>query len=41
MKVLLAAADTFRAATKEQLEKWGNLINVNVLSGNTGEDRHQ
>ena len=38
MKVLIAAADTFRAAAKEQIEKWGNNINVKVISGNTGED---
>ncbi len=38
LKVLLAAADTFRAAAKEQIEKWGNSIQVEVLSGSTGED---
>ena len=38
LKVLLAAADTFRAAAKEQIEKWAKIIKVDVLSGNIGED---
>ena len=38
LKVLLAAADTFRAAAKEQIEKWANIIQIEVLSGNIGED---
>ena len=38
MKVLLGAADTFRAAAKEQIEKWGSIIQAEVLSGNSGED---
>ena len=38
LKVLLAAADTFRAAAKEQIEKWANLIQIEVVSGNIGED---
>lgn len=31
--VLLAAADTFRAAAVEQLETWGDRIGVSVISG--------
>jgi len=31
-KVLLVAADTFRAGAKEQLIEWGNKINVDVVS---------
>ncbi len=38
IKVLLAAADTFRAAAKEQIEKWAKIIQIEVLSGNIGED---
>ncbi len=38
LKVLIAAADTFRAAAKEQIEKWANIIQIEVLSGNIGED---
>ena len=38
IKILLAAADTFRAAAKEQIEKWADAINVAVISGDTGED---
>ena len=30
--VLLAAADTFRAAATEQLKKWGELNNVEIIS---------
>ena len=30
--------DTFRAAAKEQIEKWANIIQIEVLSGNIGED---
>ena len=36
--VLLAAADTFRAAAVEQLERWGEKINVPVIKGNTNAD---
>jgi fused signal recognition particle receptor len=36
--VLLAAADTFRAAAVEQLERWGEKINVPVIRGNTNAD---
>ncbi len=37
-KVLLAAADTFRAAAKEQLEMWANKTGVQVISGQEGAD---
>ena len=36
--VLLAAADTFRAAAGEQLETWGNRIGVNVIKHQEGAD---
>lgn len=36
--VLLAAADTFRAAASEQLETWGNLSGVNVIRHQEGAD---
>ncbi|MBR0598848.1 signal recognition particle-docking protein FtsY [Sinanaerobacter chloroacetimidivorans] len=36
--VLLAAADTFRAAASEQLEVWGNRIGVNVIRHKEGAD---
>ena len=36
--VLLAAADTFRAAAGEQLEVWGNRIGVNVIRHKEGAD---
>ncbi len=36
--VLLAAADTFRAAAGEQLEVWGNRIGVNVIKHQEGAD---
>lgn len=36
--VLLAAADTFRAAAGEQLEIWGDRIGVNVISHHEGAD---
>jgi fused signal recognition particle receptor len=32
--VLLAAADTFRAAAVEQLERWGSRIDIPVITGN-------
>lgn len=32
-KVLLGAADTFRAAAVDQLEVWGNRLNVEVIGG--------
>jgi fused signal recognition particle receptor len=36
--VLLAAADTFRAAAVEQLERWGDRLNVPVVRGNDNAD---
>ena len=36
--VLLAAADTFRAAAVEQLETWGDRIGVSVISGKDGAE---
>jgi fused signal recognition particle receptor len=38
LKVLLAAADTFRAAAIEQLEVWGKRLNVDVIRHNEGSD---
>lgn len=37
-KVLIAAADTFRAAAIEQLEVWGNRANVDVIKHHEGAD---
>lgn len=37
-KVLLVAADTFRAAAVEQLSTWGNRIGVEVVVGKDGAD---
>lgn len=37
-KVLLAAADTFRAAAAEQLEEWGRRSNVDVIRHKEGAD---
>lgn len=37
-RVVLAAADTFRAAGGEQLEIWGDRIGVPVISGQEGGD---
>ena len=37
-KVLLAAADTFRAAAIDQLQEWGRRIDVDVISQNPGSD---
>lgn len=36
--VLMAAADTFRAAAGEQLEIWGNRLGVNVIKHKEGAD---
>jgi fused signal recognition particle receptor len=36
--VLLAAADTFRAAGAEQLERWGERLNLDVIRGADGSD---
>lgn len=37
-KVILAAADTFRAATGEQLEEWANRAQVEMIGGQEGSD---
>ncbi|MFV0364448.1 MAG: signal recognition particle-docking protein FtsY [Suipraeoptans sp.] len=37
-KVLLAAADTFRAAATEQLVEWSNRSGVEIISANEGAD---
>lgn len=37
-KVVLAAADTFRAAAAEQLKEWANRANVDIVVGNEGSD---
>ncbi len=37
-KVLIAAADTFRAAAIEQLEEWSNRAGVELISGQEGSD---
>jgi fused signal recognition particle receptor len=37
-KVILAAADTFRAAAKEQLQIWGKRAGAQVISGQEGGD---
>ena len=37
-KVLLAAADTFRAAAGEQLGEWANRAGVHVIGGSEGSD---
>ncbi len=37
-KVLLVAADTFRAAAIEQLTEWANRANVDIISQKTGSD---
>ena len=36
--MLLAAADTFRAAAAEQLEEWARRADVDVISGHEGSD---
>ncbi len=36
--VILAAADTFRAAAVEQLQRWGQRLNLPVVTGNTNAD---
>jgi fused signal recognition particle receptor len=36
--VLLAAADTFRAAAVEQLDRWGQRLGIDVVKGNTNAD---
>jgi len=37
-KVLLAAADTYRAAAREQLEIWGRRLGLDVIAGQPGGD---
>jgi len=37
-KVVFAAADTFRAAAIEQLEKWSTKVNVNLIKSQIGSD---
>ena len=37
-KVLLAAADTFRAAAGKQLKEWANRSNVDMIGGQEGND---
>lgn len=37
-KVLLAAADTFRAAAIEQLQEWSGRANVDIIKGAEGSD---
>ena len=37
-RVLLAAADTFRAAAMEQLEEWANRAGVDIIAGSEGSD---
>ena len=37
-KVVLAAADTYRAAAVEQLQNWGKRLNLRVVSGQAGGD---
>jgi fused signal recognition particle receptor len=37
-KVLLAAADTYRAAAIDQLQVWADRLNLPVISGQTGGD---
>jgi fused signal recognition particle receptor len=37
-RVLLAAADTFRAAAIDQLKEWGDRVHVPVISQNPGSD---
>lgn len=37
-RVLLAAGDTFRAAAIDQLQMWGERINVPVIAGQPGSD---
>ncbi len=38
IKVMLAAADTFRAAATEQLETWADRVDVPIIKGKTGAD---
>ena len=38
LKVLIGAADTFRAAAPEQLQRWASKINVDIVSQGLGAD---
>jgi fused signal recognition particle receptor len=38
IKVLLAAADTYRAAAIDQLEEWGTRLNIPVIAGQPNSD---
>jgi fused signal recognition particle receptor len=38
MKVVLAAADTFRAAAIEQLRRWGEMVGADVVAQREGAD---
>lgn len=38
ISVMMAAGDTFRAAAVEQLQVWGQRVDVPVISGKTGAD---
>lgn len=38
LKVMLAAGDTFRAAAVEQLQSWGQRLNIPVISQGSGAD---
>ena len=38
MKVLLAAADTYRAAAVDQLQVWGDRLGLQVVAGQPGSD---
>jgi fused signal recognition particle receptor len=37
-KIMLAAADTFRAAAVDQLQSWGDRLNIEVVSGKPNSD---
>lgn len=37
-KVIMAAADTFRAAAVEQLSEWANRAGVDIIKGSDGQD---
>lgn len=37
-KVMLAAADTFRAGAIDQLKEWANRAGVDIIAGQEGSD---
>ena len=39
--VILGAGDTYRAAASEQLQVWGDKLNIDVISHNQGSDPGQ